>query len=557
MFRFFRHHTWILVATLSLTILSFVFFMAKGSFRSGSDSNSGNYGTLYGHVISPMEYEKAKSSFFIIHWLQTGEWPDKNSAMTANEIEQEIYSYLIMNIKAREMGIHVSDDEAAAAAGEMLRAPSLMRMFGTSEPVPAQAFIQQVLEPEHLGAADLEEAARTRLINNQLVTILGLPGTFVTPQEAGALYDHAYQEISAQAVFFSASNYISPTLPSLAETGLFYTNHMAAYREPDRVQVDYLVFSASNYMAQSKAEWAKTNFEETVNSVYDRFATTEFASEKSPDAAKAKIRDILYKRRALQDANTDANKFIATLYSMSPVQEQNLANLALQKHLTLLTSAPFGEDYGPQDFDAPASLAKAAFQLNADSPYTGPIVGNDAVYIIGLAHQWPSMIPSFDSIRPQVTRDYLQEQAVTTARQAGTNFYYTARVQVSFGHKFSAAADASHLQVVNLSPFSLSSSGIPELGNQESLDQIKRAAFTTAPGNVSPFVPSSDGGFILYVQSLLPVDQNQKSADMPKFLAQVRQSRLNEAFNLWIISQLNQQLPNTPLFAKLQQGDGR
>ncbi|HXA44560.1 MAG TPA: SurA N-terminal domain-containing protein, partial [Candidatus Angelobacter sp.] len=248
MFRFFRHHSWILIATLSLTIISFVVFMGKAPSRSGGGFSGGDYGKIYGQVISPLQYDEARREFFISYWEQTGEWPDKNSALSSTEIEQEVYSYLIMQLKAKELGIHVGDDAAASAAGDLMRSPALMRMFGTTEPIPATEFVKQVLNPEGLTAADFERAVRTKVAINQLVTLLGLPGELVTPQEAGTMYDREYQEISAQAVFFSASNYLSQASMSPGAVADFYTNNMAAYREPDQVQVNYVVFNVSNYL---------------------------------------------------------------------------------------------------------------------------------------------------------------------------------------------------------------------------------------------------------------------------------------------------------------------
>jgi hypothetical protein len=541
-----------LIATLSLTIISFVIFMGKGPSRSGSGMAGGDYGTIYGQVITPTQYEEARREFFISYWEQTGEWPDKSTTISATDIEQEVYSYLIMELKAKELGIHVGDDVAAIAASDLLRSPALMRMFGTSEPVPVTAFVQQVLQPEHFTAVDFERAVRARVAINQLVSLLGLPGALITPQEAGTMYDSEYQEVSAQAVFFSASNYLADARLDAASLGAFFTNNMAAYREPDRVQVNYVAFFTSNFTAQARAEWAKTNFEDTVASVYDHYATTEFANEKSPEAAKVKIREMLVNRRALQDAGAQANDFVSALYGMSPVQADNLVTLAKQKNLPVYTSAPFGEDYGPQDFNAPAGFAKTAFQLNADSPYNGPIAGSDAIYVISLARQLPSMIPSLDAIHNRVTQDFLTAQAVALAQQAGTNFYYTAHVQTSLGQKFAKVAADKMLTAVSLSPFSPSSSEIPELSDQNELNQVKRAAFTTSPGRVSPFVPTADGGFVLFVQSLLPVDQTKKGTDFPKFLAEVRRSRLNEAFNLWINTELNREIRTTPLYQQMQ-----
>jgi hypothetical protein len=559
MFRFFRKHSWILIATLSLTIISFVVFMGnRGMSGAGRGEGGGDYGMIYGHTISADLFEQVKREFFISYFEQTGEWPDKNPNVTPLQLEQQVYEYVLMQLKAQDLGIHVGNEEAASGADQLLRSPPLMRLFGTSQPVPAAQFVQQVLGPERLTAADFERSVRAKIAINQLVDVLGLPGALTTPQEASALYDREYQQVSAQAVFLSASNYIAQTDVTPAAVAQFYTNNMAAYREPDRVQVKYVVFNGSNYLAQSKAELAKTNFEETVESIYEKYGTTpEFAGEKSPDATKDKIRDYLIKHRALADAESQANDFVAALYAMNPVTPDNLATLAGQKNMPVFTSAPFSESTGPEDFDAPEALAKKAFELNSDSPYTGPIPGSDAVYVIALARQLPSSIPSLTDISDRVKRDLETAEGVALAQQAGTNFYFMASLQMAIGKTFAQAARAKGLTPVILSPFSLSSSEVPELGDHAELGQLKQAAFTTQPGKISHFVPTSDGGFVLYVESLLPVDQSKKAGDFPQFLVQVRRARQNEAFNLWLNTELNRELRNTPIYKEEQANAAR
>lgn len=549
MFRFFRKHSWILIGTLTLTIISFVVFMAKGPSHAGNGGSGGDYGTIYGHEINATMYEQARRDFFIAYWEQTGEWPDKNGGMTPDQLEQQVYSYLLMELKAKDLGIHVGDDAAATAADSLLRSPAIMRLFGANQPVQPQTFIDQALAPEGLTAADFEHSIRSRIAINQLVDVLGLSGTLITPQEAGSLYDREYQEYSAQAVFFSASNYLSRVSTSPAAIGQFYTNNQAAYREPDRVQVNYVVFNASNWVAQAKAEWAKTNFDEYVDSVYQKYGNTEqFAGGKTPEETKAKIREFLINHRAMSDAESQANNFVSELYAMTPVTPQNLATLAKQKNLPVLTSAPFSASTGPEDFDAPEALTKAAFQLNADSPYTGPIPGSDAVYVIALANQLPSSIPSLAQIYPRVAQDFETQQAVALAQRAGTNFYFTAAIGLATGKKFPQVAEAHGVTAVALSPFSLSSAEVPELGNHAELGQLKQAAFTTTPGKISPFIPTADGGFVLYMQSLLPVDESKKATEFPQYLAQARRARQNEAFNLWLNTELNRELVNTPFY---------
>ena len=99
-----------------------------------------------------------------------------------------------------------------------------------------------------------------------------------------------------------------------------------------------------------------------------------------------------------------------------------------------------------------------------------------------------------------------------------------------------------------LPPFSLSSTEVAGFTERAELGQLKQAAFTTPAGHVSNFIPTADGGFVLFVQSLLPVDESKKLADMPQFLAQVRRGRQNEAFNLWLQGEANRELRNTPIY---------
>jgi len=105
-----------------------------------------------------------------------------------------------------------------------------------------------------------------------------------------------------------------------------------------------------------------------------------------------------------------------------------------------------------------------------------------------------------------------------------------------------------------LPAFSLSTSEMPELGERASVGQLKQAAFTTPAGHVSKFVPTADGGFILFVREMLPVSQQRKNEDLAQFTAQVRRGRQSEAFNLWLQGEANRELRNTPFFQKQATG---
>jgi len=442
--------------------------------------------------------------------------------------------------KAQQLGVHVSEDAAAASAAERLAA-----LGRNGQVVTLDVLVDQALAPKGFTAADFENYIRHDLMIHQLVQSMGLAGELITPQEARAAYQRENEELACQAVFFSASNYLSAVSTSPAVVGQFYTNYQAQYRLPDRVQVNYVVYSISNYLAQSRAEWAKTNLADNVDAYLHKVGDN-YKGAKNADEAKAKITEELVAFRAQADAKKAANELASAAFNMDPVKPENLATVANQKGLILHQTAPFAKTTGPEDIASAVNFTKAAFELTSDSPLAGPITDGDGIYVIALAKTLPSEIPTYEQIRFQVAMDYQRRESTMLAERAGMAFYQTLTNQMATGHSFaSVAVGAGHPAEV-LPPFSISTQELPELGDRASLGQIKQAAFTTAPGKPSSFVPTQDGGFILLVQSRLPVDQAKLTADLPQFTQNLRRSREGEAFNQWLQAEAsaNLQMPN-------------
>ena len=201
----------------------------------------------------------------------------------------------------------------------------------------------------------------------------------------------------------------------------------------------------------------------------------------------------------------------------------------------------------PLEFVAPEGFGKIAFALTADEPFVNPITGPNGVYVIALAGQLPSEIPPFDQIRDRVTQDYKKQEATMLAQQAGTNFIHTLKSTMAAGKSFVSACVADGLQPQVLPPFSLSTRELPQLGDSADLNQLKQAAFGTTSGNASEFEPDADGGFIVYVQSQLPLDQSAMNAQLPQFTESLRRARQSEAFNEWLGTEANRALRDTPL----------
>ena len=539
-----KHSKWLWLIIIVATVVSFVFWGAGPSRMGGGSGGSvasGDFGSIYGHKVTQQAFIDARSDFYLFYWFRSGEWPDKNPNFSEPELDREIYIRLMLAQKASDLGIYVSDAEAAQAGAELLRP-----LGRNGQIVPLDAFVKQVLQPERLTAEDFENFVRQYLVMEQLQQAIGLTGELITPQEAAAAYQRDHQELSAQIVFFSASNYLSSVTVTPAAVVQYYSNYLADYRLPDRVQVSYVAFEVTNYLAQAQAEWAKTNFDELVGA-YFRQVGENYRNSKSPAEAKDKIREELIRDRAGNDARKDANDFANAVFNIDPAKPENLATVAKQKGLPVHVTAPFADKFGPEEFTAPQDFTKAAFGLTPDEPFARPIAGPDAVYVLAFAKRLPSEIPLLDQIRERVTREYQWREATLLAQRTGTNFVHTL-TGMTADRGFASLCVAAGLEPQVLPAFSLSTPELPELGGRADLNQLKRAVFTTPVGKTGAFEATSDGGFIVYVQSRLPMDQVKMNSDLPQYLAAFRRGRQNEAFGQWVSLEASRQLRTTPVF---------
>jgi hypothetical protein len=536
-----KHQTWLWAIIITVIIISFVIFFSPYSKMNDSRRGPANYGSINGERVGEEDFINAWREVQLRYFFMNGRWPEDSDK---NDLQGETYKWLLLLQKENQMGIHVGSEMAAQTAKGML---SQLQKAGVASP---EVFQKQVLQPHNLDMNDFERFVRHYLGIQELIATVGLGGKLVTPQEARDLYQREHEELATEAVFFSASNYLAGASAPPDAVLQFYSNRLAVYRVPDLVQVKYVKFDLTNFVAEAKQELARmTNLDLQIDEGYRRDGTNFLRELKSAslEEARAKIHDLKLREFEAQSARKKAAEFANPLFDMEPIAAGNLDKLAKESGLAVGITAPFDRENGPRNQEAGVEFAQRAFKLKADQPFAGPIMGLNAAYVIALSQQIPSEIPPLDRIRGRVVDDYKYEQAKTLARQAGMALYPVLTNGLAQGKVFPAICLNAQLKPVSLPPFSLSTRELPELEDRANLNQVKQITFSTPPSTVSSFQPTEDGGFILYVKSKLPLDQAKMTATLPAFANYVRQSRQNEAFNEWFSKQASTGLRDTPL----------
>src|SRR5579859_2116680 len=486
-----RHQNWLWAVIITVIIVSFVIYFSPYSKMNSGSRPMGNYGSINGQKVTQPQFADANREvelhFFLV--VSPGHWLKEDKRRSDDDIRAEVYRWLLLSQKQEQLGIHVGDETTAEMARQMMRP---FERMGISSP---SVFIQRVLEPQGFQVSDFERYVRHFMGIQELMSAFGLSGRLITPQEAKALYERDHQEVAADAVFFSASNFLATVSVQPEAISQFYSNRIANYIIPDRVQVRYVEFPLSNYLAQAESQLG-TNLNDSVEATYQRLGTNAgalFPDAKSPDDLKVKIRERIVRERATTDANQKANDFAHALIDSESQRMQNFDDLAQTNGLTVGVAAPFDREEGPKDIEVGPEFIRGAFALTPEAPFSGPFVGHDGVYVIALVKKLPHETPPLDQVRNQVVADYKHTQALSLARQAGAAFYQTLTNGMAQGGTFANLCQASKVSPLQLPPFSISSRELPkQLENLTSLNQLKQSAFSTSPGKVSPFKATAE-----------------------------------------------------------------
>jgi len=545
-----KHQTWLWAVIITVIVISFVIYFSPYSRLNTGQRGPMNFGSINGERISEEQFLNARNEVYLRAFCLSGRWPDDEATRRGadgqpSQMERETYQWLLMVQKQEQLGIRVSSEMAAEVAKGMLAALQRAKVIPSPE-----AFVQQVLPRNRFKLDDFERFVRHYLGLQELVTAVGLGGKLVTPQEGRELYKRENQELAAAAVFFSASNYLASVTVLPDAVMQFYSNRLATYRLPDRVQVTYVKFELTDFTAEANAELAQmTNFDLEIDRAY-REHGTNFLREmdaQSLDEAKQKFRDARRKQFEVQIARRKAVDFANPLFDLEPVRAENLEKMAKTNGLTVGLSTPFDQDNPPAELGVALDFVQRAFARTPDDPFAGPILGSNAVYVIAFNRKIPSSIPPLDQIRPQVVKEYRQSQALILARQAGMDFYQRLTNGLAQGKTPKAICEEARVRLLDLPPFSLSTRVLPEVEGHLTLNQFKHIAFSTPPGEASEFQMTPDGGVIVQVKSKLPLDDAEITANLPSFMKAVRQSRQSEAFNDWFRREAENGLRDTPL----------
>lgn len=534
-----KHSTWLWGIIIIVVIFAFVIWGTNPGSQGGGPT--GRYGQINGKTLTEGDIVRARAEVDLRYFLQRAEWPGAEAARLGFDVNREIYMLLLLIQKLEERNIHAGPEAKAAVIANMLQGLKSRGVNTLAE------FEAAILTDRGLTLADLDRFMEHQIAMRQLTAVEGISGQLITPQQLQSLWERENQEVSAQVAFCSASKYLDSVDVTPEAVGAFFTNQMARYRLPERVQVSYVAYPISNYLAQADEKLASVvDLDAQIESVYSQRGTNYYA-DVTPDEAREQIRAEFRKRAAAFAASQDAAGFASELWRQEPMKSSDMERIGTQRGLSLKVTEPFDRTSTPEGLDVNSLFTDTAFRLREDEPFAGPIEGDDHLYVITLNQRIPSANAEFEDVKDAVTEDYRLQQATLKARELGQAFANDLTNSLASGKAFTEICAEAGFDSQLLPPVAQSTRSLPEVEEHTSLGLFKQIAFATPVGEASRFNFTSDGGYVVYVGAHLALDEAKMKEEMPRYAQYVRQALEGEAFNIWFGQEAQVGLSKTPL----------
>ena len=527
-----RHSKWLWVIIIVVIIISFVVFFTPSGLPGGG-SPRGMSIEIDGRSFTQEQINAAGREVRVSALIGLSRQPDSNEEASQRALER-----LLLTAKLEQYGIAVGPEATAAWIRD--------RIMRDNRPFAGLTFEQvakQYLEPAGMSAGDLTSFARNQAGFELLLESIGTAAGLITPQEVEAAYRRDNEKLEVEVAFVTNSNYLAKVTLDQAEVMKFYSNRVAAYRSPDRVQVHYVRFASSNNLATAEAALnASGAFTSRIDQAYQQRGTNYYAGLAEADA-KGRIRQEMIDQEAFQSAKRKAYDFINTYYE-NPFEggaakaAELMSASAKAIGLETKTTKPFARDERLEDLATGPEFENAAFELKAEEPFSTAISAADGYYALCFDNKISGTSQPFDQVKAKVEKEYQEDRARTLAREAADKFYLAATNAVASGQSFSALAELSGFKVSKIPALTLRTTTVPGVTLPVDIRQISAMANNMETNSVSRPQFAADGLVMIRTGARTAPTTEEMSSGLVEYRTSMRRARESEVLNDWIMKQM-------------------
>ena len=493
-----KHRQWLMIVIAILAIPFVFYFVQKPDYGA---LHSDQIGRIYDRNISRIEFQRNARLFNLAREL--GMYQLLQDLVAGAQSENEAFAEftanrLVLQHEAEKLGIRPTTGEIA----------DVVKTFGVFQGEAGfdlkkyTDFTQNTLPSLGFTEAQIEELAADQINLDRIKKLLA-SGVAVSEAESREKYEEAFGKMDVAVVRFHNQDVAKDLNIADSDIAKYYETHKAELKTEEKRKVQFVNFALTDEEKKLKDKARIDVLQQLADRAND---FTQALLEKGSDFQKV------------------AEKFKA------PVKETGEFTAAAPDPL----------------LKADPQLAQAAFQLSAEQPNSDALQSSDGFYILHLASRAASRPLTLEEAKPKIVESLKQERTREMLASKAAEAKRQIEEKIKSGTPVAAAVQQAGLKADTIPPFSLvdDTPAAPEAKKETKeaptptpapdLPSIKQAAAEMRPGEVSPFVPTADGGLIAVLEKREPIDEAQFAKKRAFLDSRMRENMQRVVFYEWL-----------------------
>jgi peptidyl-prolyl cis-trans isomerase D len=485
-----KHQKWLMIVVAVLGVAFFVcpIFLPKMSFFGSMRRDA--VARIYGRSIQLVELQRnarlgglAQALGLQDLWQSLSLREPKDSGY-----EQFAINLIVLEHEAPRLGI---DPGAAEIAGVVRNMPAFRGPSGF-DATKYEAFVSNVLPSNGFTEEQIEQLARDDLSLKRIKQLVAT-GVTLPAAEARSDYDKLYGENVVSVIRLPMADFANDVNVSDDDVQKYYESHKAQLNTEEKRKVDLVRFTLND------------------------------------DQKKLTVRERVEVLQKLQDRAAD---FSDALGKKGADFKQVAANFQLPVEETgeFTASSPDAKLKGN------AKLSAAAFQLTSGQPDSDIIEEDNGYYVLHLVGITKARPLTLEEAKPKIIDTLKSARERQLVRAKGAKAVHDLREDLKSRKAFSVALEQANVKAEKLEPFTIADNAEAKKAGKETPDMMEIRGVTAQlePGEVSDFLPSEDGGLIVYLEKREPPDQTKYAHKKAEFDARYLHNRREIVFSEWL-----------------------
>ncbi len=482
---------WLMIVISVLVLLSFLYYFRTGASMERT-GGSNRVGTIYGRTVTVPDLQRADRQFRTAYELGLTHIASPELTQTRSE-NDVIINQIVMQHQAEAYGILPTDEEADEAAQKL---PVFRGANGQFDPEVKNAFIADKLNPRGFTEAQLLELVRRDIQYGKLRDVLDA-AVFVTPTEVRTTFEQFFSKTETSVVQIKTADLPPVAAPTEEEIKKTYDAQTDQYQQPEKRKVQYVRFGLDD--AQKK-----------------------LTGKERMDVLKPM-----------------SDRAVAFLEKLNDAKgKEDFAAVAKAAGLEVKETTDFEqEDTAGLPEGSIAGFAAEAFKLTAQDPDSNvplrsPIQNSDSFYVLHLGAVTPARPLTLDEARPKIVAALKEERVRAAVAARAEEIRSKIAEGLKAGKSFADAAKDAGQTAQDMPGFALAEP--PPAGAPADLSEVVQASTELAVGDLSKFLPSADGGALVYVRARSGIDEAQYNARKDVIALQLRRQKVRVSFEEWL-----------------------